>query len=182
MTPKNPQLIFTDAAGFAENEQRALVMIHIERQNIESRNLASTIERLLTLTDSRENVIRYRESVLFFTDGYDDDPRELQEIPEVRAFFRALVDEWPHWIWYLQRGTGSIALLFALLCEVEVIRGPEGQRGTAFKSVDEISAVMLDLLARGLHLFYMYQLPGSELDASAMSALAELGILDESAD
>jgi len=37
------------------------------------------------------------DSFEFFVSGYDDDPRELVLIPEVRAFFRTFNARWPFW-------------------------------------------------------------------------------------
>ena len=54
--------------------------------------------------------MRYRESLVFIVCGYDEDPRELAEIPQVRAFFARLVQEWPHWLWFLARGVGVVGL------------------------------------------------------------------------
>ena len=177
--PEEIRILLTNADGFADNDEPAIVILTIARQDIEPRNLASALERLHVLTDSRENVIRYRESVLFQVEGYDADPRELQEIPEVRDYFRALTAEWPHWIWFLHRGIGAVALRIALLCEVSVLRGPDNQRATAFKSMEEIRDVMLDLLSRGLVLFDTYDINRNELDDSAMSVIVELNITDD---
>lgn len=33
--------------------------------------------------------------------GYDDDPRELYEIPEVRRYLQGLDQEWPFWFFFL---------------------------------------------------------------------------------
>lgn len=173
------KIVFTDADGFADNNEPAIVVLTITRKDVESRNLASAIERLHVLTDSRENVVRYRESVLFQVDGYDDDPRELTEIPEARAYFRALAAEWPHWLWFLHRHAGAVALLMAMLCEISVLRGPGGRRGTAFRDTREIHRTMLDLLERGLPLFDAYEIAPAEIDAAVMSAVADLGLQDD---
>lgn len=172
------KILITDADGLATNDDPAIVVLAITRQDVESRSLASALERLHVLTDNRENVIRYRESVLFQVDGYDADPRELTEIPEVRDYFRTLTAEWPHWIWFLHRNVGAVALLFALLCEITVLRGPDNQRATAFKDTDEIRDTMLDLLARGLPLFHAYEIAPAEVDAAVLTALDDLGLQD----
>lgn len=110
------------------------VLLEIARDNIEAGRVSSAL--VYALTDSREHLLAYHESISFSISGYDHDPRELPEIPEVRRFMSQLAQEWPHWIWFLLRGAGSIPLLMSLLCDVDVIRNPDNpeQYGTEFRS------------------------------------------------
>ena len=170
------RLTLTDAEGFAHNSDAALIVLDITRHEIESGNIASVLERLHVLTDSAENVRRYRESLVFQIGGYDDDPRELPEIPEGRAFFRRLAAEWPHWLWFLHRGVGAIGLLMALLCRVRVIRSTKGSFGTEFESILELQGTLADLLDRGNALFAAYDISESEAADSATSAVDELAV------
>ena len=36
----------------------------------------------------------------FMVEGYDDDPRELHSIPEVRRFYTAFHEAWPYWLYF----------------------------------------------------------------------------------
>lgn len=177
MTPSDKiKILFTDVDGLADNEEDAIVILSIRRRDVETRSLASALERLHVLTDSRENMLRYREALVFQVEGYDDDPRELSEVPEVRAYFRQLTGEWPHWIWFLHRRLGAIPLLFALLCRITVLRGPDTERQTAFESTEEMRDVMFELLQRGMPLFDTYEIPSRDIDAAVVSALNDLGL------
>lgn len=109
------------------------VILQIYREGIESQNLARVLTCLHTLTDSCEKVLRFQEALVFMVAKYDEDSREIQEIPEIRLYFSRLVAEWPHFFWYLVRGFGNIALLMALLCEIKVIRSDD-QVGSAFQN------------------------------------------------
>lgn len=168
------RLTLIDAEGFAHNSDAALIVFDITRHEIESGNIASVLERLHVLTDSAENVRRYRESLVFQIGSYDSDQRELPEIPEVRAFFRRLAAEWPHWLWFLHRGVGAIGLLMALLCRVRIVRGSKGSFGTEFESTSELQGTLVDLLERGNALFAAYDISESEAADSATSAVDEL--------
>jgi hypothetical protein len=35
-----------------------------------------------------------------FIEGYDDDPREIYAIPEVRKFYQELWQRWPYWLYF----------------------------------------------------------------------------------
>lgn len=37
---------------------------------------------------------------VFCIEGYDDDPREIHSIPEVRRFYRAFHEAWPYWLYF----------------------------------------------------------------------------------
>lgn len=39
-------------------------------------------------------------SMVLCVDGYDDDPREIHTIPEIRRFYSAFHDAWPYWLYF----------------------------------------------------------------------------------
>ena len=168
------KIAVTDADGLADNSEPVFLIMNITRVEIETKNIASALERLHVLTDSLKNVLLYKESMAFQISGYDSDPRELPEIPEVRSFFCRLTAEWPHWLWFLARGSGSIPLLLALLCRVKIVRGKKGSFGTSFESVKELQDVLHDLFSRGNALFDAYSVSDDMVAESAESALYEV--------
>jgi len=173
-----PMFLLTDADGLASNTEPAIIVLDITRKEVESGSIGSVLERLHVLTDTRENALLYRESLVFQVSGYDDDLRELSEIHEVRSFFHRLAAEWPHWLWFLVRGCSAVALLLALLCEVKRIRASgnnaAGEYVTKFASKTELAAVMMDLFDRGNSLFNTYDIPDTAIAESANSAANEL--------
>ncbi len=38
--------------------------------------------------------------MIFCIEGYDDDPREIHTIPEVRRFYSAFHQAWPYWLYF----------------------------------------------------------------------------------
>ena len=163
-----------DADSLADNTEPALLLMEISREDVERCYIANALENLLILIDSQENVLRYRASLLFQISGYDEDPRELPEIPEVRDFFRQLNNEWPHWFWFAARNFGAIALIMALLCKVKVIRNGVSS-STEFPDKDDLVQTAQDLFKRGNALFASYpKIPSSLIDDAAQSAIQEL--------
>lgn len=174
MPSSNPDLlILTDAEGLANFTESALLVLQLSRCEVEAGNVASALERLHVVAETRESALRYRESLVFNVSGYEADRRELAEIPEVRRFFAKLTQEWPHWLWFLHRQVGAIPLLFALLCQVKIHRTP-GAFGTEFLDREELGAKMADLFNRGNAMFTAYGMSSGEISASAQSAVAEL--------
>ena len=39
-------------------------------------------------------------TLTFLVEGYDDDPREVHSIPEVRRFYAAFHEAWPYWLYF----------------------------------------------------------------------------------
>ena len=39
-------------------------------------------------------------AMTFMVEGFDDDPRELHSIPEVRAFYSTFRAAWPYWLYF----------------------------------------------------------------------------------
>lgn len=173
------KMVITDADGLADNSEQALIVLHISRDEIKASNFGSALERLHTMADTRENVLLYRESLVFVVAGYDDDSREIFEIPEVRQFFTELVDEWPHWFWFLCRDGGLINLLMSLICKIKVSRN-NGMIGYKFINDNlEFSRKVSGLLERGEALYRSFNIPNAEVSTSLKSALEELGFGQE---
>ena len=63
--------------------------------------------------------------VRFGLDGYNDDPRELFEIPEARAFLRKLTEEWPYFFYASDLEDRFLdTLIKCLVPNLKVIRAP----------------------------------------------------------
>lgn len=170
-----PTLSLMDADEFAHNDQPAVVVVSISREQIEKGATGSVMERLLILNDSRQNCMLYRESVLFEVQGYDADPRWLAEIPEVRAFFATITREWPFFIWFLARNTGAVSLYFSLVCDVNVIRIPGvSEVGLQFRDPQQICTVLEDLVSRADVTFAALGVPDEALREAIDSAVAEV--------
>ena len=72
----------------------------IERPDIESGNISETLSMLQSLLASEARVTRFANRVCLFIDGYNDYPRELYEVPEVRSFLQNLDSHFPYWLWF----------------------------------------------------------------------------------
>ena len=95
------------------------------------------------------------------------------EVPEVRAFFGKLIQQWPHWLWFLMRSVGAIPLLMGLICQVKINRR-EDLVGMEFIDRHELARKMLDLFERGNAMFLAFGITPAQSEASATSACAEL--------
>jgi hypothetical protein len=85
------------------------VLMEIPRVRVEAGDLSDAVAFVSSAPDAWIGNV-----ALVFT-GYDDDLRELWEVPEVRRWFAGFVAEVPHLLMFLSPEFGSTKLYFALL-------------------------------------------------------------------
>lgn len=71
------------------------VVLLISRREVEAGDLGSVLSRLKVLLATREDAWLYRGQMTLVVDGYNNDPRELVDIPEVRTLLLGLESSWP---------------------------------------------------------------------------------------
>lgn len=111
-------------------DQVDFVVLPITRARVEQMDPEPFVERLRLLSENREHARRFRGAMVFSFDGYDADPRELYQIPECSAFFRAVDRQWSYWLHFLEPSLIGIAR--ALLDDVIVVSAPRSPIITAF--------------------------------------------------
>jgi hypothetical protein len=106
----------------------------ISREDIETGNISTTVLLLEKLLNP-DAALKYCEKVDIGVYGYDDDPRELNELPEVRDFIYKLDEKFPYWCYFLsKRATG---LMFILSCFCPPYLTPESRDRIWLKSIGE---------------------------------------------
>lgn len=92
------------------------VVLMISRRQVEAADIASVLTSLKPFLATREDAWLYRGQMSLVVDGYNDDPRELVDVPEVRAFLQALDQQWPYWAFFFNQVDDSIKLLGSCVC------------------------------------------------------------------
>jgi len=80
-------------------------------------------------------------------DGYDDDPRALVSIPEVKRFFRAVDGHWSHWLHFLIPEVSQIQLILLMLVDVKEETVQNGHIGFSLTSPQQLDDQIQRLLA-----------------------------------
>lgn len=102
------------------------VVFVITRQQIEAEDAEISLEFLRSLvpTDNPQRIWSHKGRLSLVISGYDADPRELFEIPEVRRYLRSIDEHWPFWLFFLNQVDESIKVVAACLAStVEVAPG-----------------------------------------------------------
>ena len=91
-------------------------VIVITRQEVESVNITRPLNLLQPLLASPQTARSHFEKIDVAFDGYDDDNRELFEIPDVRDFVFKLDEAFPYWFYFLSKnGLGLQALILCFM-------------------------------------------------------------------
>jgi len=149
-----------DAAG-----EQHVVILDIEKPDIECGRYAHVLASLMELSDTERNVRRFADRVMFMVSGYNEDARELGQIPEVAAYFRALTKEWPYWPHFILKLPDCSGLLVTLLTDAK----PTIKDGIAFWEIDPsaIDALARHLLGATEGLYRLHGLGEHEFEAMA---------------
>jgi hypothetical protein len=122
------------------------VVIQAERRDIEEVEIRPTLAKLMSLLDA-DNVRDHLERVDLCVSGYDSDPRDPCEIPDVREWMAALDKAFPYWFAFLNKQSQSMGLVTFALCPYIKVPGggiaidPAGLRGfmmVHFAAVNEL--------------------------------------------
>lgn len=101
------------------------LVLYASRAEVE----AADIDRALIALDKLLNpevAQRLKGRLIFGIRGYEDDPRDLYEIPEIRAWMQALDQVFPYWFYFMDVGSRSTLSFVAFsLCEWEKV--PSGK-------------------------------------------------------
>ncbi len=136
------------------------VIFGIHRQQIEAFNLESSLAFLLTLVPPQDPQYAWswKGTLSIVIDGYDDDPRELFEIPDVCSYLHGLDQEWPFWFFFCT--PDSIRLIGMCLASAVTVAP-----GKAFLPPENFYRFMERGFGAVNHLFEHYGFPESENEA-----------------
>lgn len=112
------------------------VVFVISRQQVEALDFDEPLDFLHSLvpTAHPHHAWAYKGRLSLVIAGYETDPRELFEIPEVCRYLRALDEQWPFWLFFFNQVDDSIKLIaLCLASSIEVVPGaahidPDGLR------------------------------------------------------
>ena len=109
------------------------LFVQLERSWIEAKDIRPALELLAPLIADAEAVRRHAGAVRLMFDGWDDDPRELWDIAQVREWFLKLTAAYPYWFVLSDRRGSALAVILNVLvgpgiAEPGVAGGPPMRR------------------------------------------------------
>lgn len=152
--------IEVEEADQEEDEAEYAPVFVIHREQIEAFDLESSLEFLRTLVPLRDPqcVWSWKGTLTLAISGYDNDPRELYEIPEVCRYLRGIDQPWPFWFFFFI--PASIHLVGMCLASAVPIAP-----GRAFLPPENLQRFMERGFAAVNRLFDHYSFPEAENEA-----------------
>jgi hypothetical protein len=136
------------------------VLLVISRRQVETCDIGSVLTELRPLLATREDAWLYRNQMAMVVDGYNDDPRELVDIAEVRAFLRALEREWPYWAFFFNQVDDTTIIFLSCLCGAHYPGG-----GAVEMDMSKLQEVLMRGFGGMNSIFEKHSFPEDELEA-----------------
>src|ERR1017187_1224079 len=128
---------------FSSAKEQQLFVV-CDSASIATGDISGVLSSLKSLSGDRSSAMGAEGAVTLVFNGYDDDPRELESIPEVREWFAKLFEAWPYWSFFLSRIDQTVPLVLTLLLPGETVAGEPGMVGWAF-DLDKLKPLLLEM-------------------------------------
>jgi hypothetical protein len=136
-----------------------LLVIQINRESVVTNDVRPLLDKLSRLSASRAGALHWEGKLTFFFQGWDDDPRETAEIPEIRAFFLDATAEWPYWLHFCEKVGDTVPHVLRLLCRGHREQVRAGMVAWQFDDPHDISRQLLLLFGYMNDLYDRLDLP-----------------------
>jgi len=130
-----------------------LVRCNLNRQTIETQDLTHVLRNLRELIKDADHVRKFQDKLIVTVDGYNDDPRPLWHVAEVRECLGLLDEQFPYWFHFCEKEGETLRML--ALCLIPLTQNKDGALSASLADFNEF------LRARGaatLELHKMYNL------------------------
>ena len=120
------------------------IFVVCDSVSIAAGDIAEVLSSLKSLSGDRSSAMSAEGAVTLVFNGYDDDPRELESIPEVREWFAKLFEAWPYWSFFASRIDQTVPLVLTLLMPGETVAGEHGMVGWEFDR-DQLKPLLFEM-------------------------------------
>ena len=94
------------------------IVLQISQENIKDCNTSEYVTLLHGATGTIQSFEVAFQRYVFLISGYDDDPRELYQIPEVVSFIKDLNSKLPFWLYFINTSDKKFfSWMIACLCQ-----------------------------------------------------------------
>jgi len=100
------------------SQQSDYTVLQIPQEAIQNCDTSEYVTLLHGATDSLQSFEAAFQRYVFLISGYDDDPRELYQIPEVVSYIKDLNSKLPFWLYFINTSDKKFfSWMIACLCQ-----------------------------------------------------------------
>lgn len=158
-----------------DNNEHSMIVITVARQSVEEGDISFFLEKLQAFTATPKRIRANKEKLCIMVEGYDSDPRELFEIPQVCAFFRVVTKHWPFWLWFLWRENNEVRNIVSLLAGGKRLQNAAGKPEFVIE-LSDVRRVLSELVQASEAFLDDNSISDDERTQSINSAVASLGL------
>ena len=136
-----------------------LLVIQIMRQSVMECDPSYMLNLLKGLHTTRQQVVDHEGCITLCFEGWDDDPRETAEIPEIRTYFAALTEKFPYWLHYVEKSGDTFFHVLRLLCTGHYEQKTPGMVAWCFDDLQEMQRICLHLVGQMDKLHRRHNIP-----------------------
>jgi len=129
------------------------IVILIPKSVIEQQDLDFTLSGLDKLLVDEETIRKSKNKLTVGFDGYDDDPREVYEVDEIRDYLQTLTKRFPYWYYFCSKSDHSLWVILLAHCRFRKF-GP----GAAKVDTEDFRQIMTSLFINLNEFFEKYNL------------------------
>lgn len=104
------------------------IFICVPYEEVRSGDIRRVLGELSGFLECREYVVSGRGRVTITFDGYEDDPRNVYKIPEVRRYVLALDKAFPYWFYFINLNLNLNTIKVLALCLCRIVEVDKGSR------------------------------------------------------
>ena len=107
-----------DSSPPDNSQQSDYTVLQISQEAIQNCDTSEYVTLLHGITGSLQSFEAAFQRYVFLISGYDDDPRELYQIPEVVSFIKDLNSKLPFWLYFVNTSDKKFfSWMIACLCQ-----------------------------------------------------------------
>lgn len=119
-----------------------LIVLQVMKPSVMECDPSHLLNLLKELSTTRDQLVSYEGCMTLVFDGWDNDPRETAEIPEIRAYFAELTQQFPFWLHYAEKAGDTFFHILRLLCTGHYERKTPGMVAWCFDDLEEMKQVV----------------------------------------
>src|ERR1039457_2500224 len=98
------------SARFSSAKDQQIFVV-CDSASIATGDISEVLSSLKALSGDRSSALSAEGTATLVFEGYDDDPREIYSIPEVREWFAKQFAAWPYWSFFASRTDQTVPLV-----------------------------------------------------------------------